>query len=402
MPKHDSKDKAICYVLNSFPNPSETFISGEAASMLDFGVTPYILALKPGDTTVVHPAARKLIDAGLVTEKREISKIESLSSLVKLLLIQPKYSFVCLCKALFAEDRWLYFQAAPYAIELINKKTKFIHAHFADWNFRWASVLSAWTGIPFGVTTHRYDLLDDPIPTTIATDLFNSANLVVTISEFNRQLMVKKYGLSTEKIKIVRCGVDLTQFVRDVNFTKFKNKKMKLVNIGRLVPAKGQDILIKALSKAKCLGVDFDLTIVGAGPLLEALSDLTRSLNLDDCIHFIGAQPQEVVIELLKESDSFVLSSRTEGLPVVCMEAMAMGTLLIASRINGIPELVEDKVNGLLVEPGDIDALSEAICWVDQNRKHLKEMCDSAREKVEREFDRIKCTQSLLSYMFAN
>ena len=399
MSTQDIKNKAICYVLNSFPNPSETFISGEAASMLDFGVTPYILALNPGDTTVVHPTARKLIDADLVTVKREISKIESLSSLIKLLFIQPRFSFKCFCKALFAEDRWLYFQAAPYALELLNKKTKFIHAHFADWNFRWAGVLAAWTGIPVGVTTHRYDLLDDPIPADIATDLFNSADLVVTISEFNRQLMVEKYGLSAEKIKVVRCGVDLTQFVRDVKFAKFKNKKMKLVNIGRLVPVKGQDILIKALSKAKYLGVEFDLTIVGAGPLLETLSDLSRSLNLDDCIHFIGAQRQEVVIKLLKESDSFVLSSRSEGLPVVCMEAMAMGTLLIASRINGIPELVENKVNGLLVEPEDIEALADAIYWVDQNREHLEEMCDSALKTIETDFNRRKCTESLIDLM---
>ncbi|MGK2907151.1 MAG: glycosyltransferase family 4 protein [Desulfuromonadales bacterium] len=402
MQKQAINNKAICYVLNSFPNPSETFISGEAASMLDFGIIPYILALKPGDMSVVHPSARKLMDAGLVTIKQEFSKIESLYSLLKLLLFRPRIAFKCFFKALFSGDRWLYFQTVPYALELLNRKTRFIHAHFADWNFHWASVLSAWTGIPYGVTTHRYDLLDDPIPAAIVTNLLTNADLVVTISDFNRQYMANKYELSLEGIKIVRCGVDLTKFVRNEKFTNLKNKKINLINIGRLVPAKGHDILIKALSKARCMGVEFDLTIIGAGPLRETLSVLSRSLNLDDCIHFIGAQPQDVVIELLKKSDAFVLSSRSEGLPVVCMEAMAMGTLLIASHINGIPELVEDKVNGLLVESENIDALANAICWVDQNRDRLESMCDSARVKVEQEFDRIKCTRRLLSYMFAD
>jgi len=164
MPKSNDNNKVICYVLNSFPNPSETFISGEAASMLDFGITPYILVLNQGDVSVVHPSAKKLIDAGLVTTKHEVSKFEALRSLFKIILLRPGTVFKCFCKALFSVDRWLYFQTLPYAVELINKKTNFIHAHFAAWNFRWASVLSEWTGIPYGVTTHGFDLREEPIP----------------------------------------------------------------------------------------------------------------------------------------------------------------------------------------------------------------------------------------------
>jgi colanic acid/amylovoran biosynthesis glycosyltransferase len=110
----------------------------------------------------------------------------------------------------------------------------------------------------------------------------------------------------------------------------------------------------------------------------------------------MGAQPQDIVIKMLQNSDVFVLSSLNEGLPIVCMEAMAMSVFMIATKINGVPELIEDKVTGLLVEPNNISDLVGAIFWVDRNRDKAKNMCALTRKKIELEFNRKKCTEALI------
>lgn len=383
----------ICYVLKSFPNPSETFISDEASSMYDFGVLPHILTFNEGNSKVIHPTAEKLINSGVVTLVKQTSRGAALKAVCALFMQQPLRTLLCLAKALKSPERWIFFQASPYALSLLNNKIDFIHAHFADFNAIWTEILSEWTGIHFGVTTHRYDLLNDPISISRCVQIFSKASLVVTISNFNRNLMVQKYKIPFDKINIVHCGVDLNRFKFSESSERFRQKQLRLINVGRLVPEKGQDILIQALSEVKSRGVEFHLKIIGDGPLRDELINLSKKLNLYENIQFMGAQPQDYLISMLNESDAFVLSSLSEGLPVACIEAMATGTFLIATRINGIPELVQDRITGLLFESKNISELANAICWADENKKLLKSMCIHARNIVECEFDRLKCTE---------
>lgn len=395
------KIKNILYVVSSFPRPSETFISDEVASMFLFGIKPHLLSLNFGDENVVHASAKHLIDSDCVSYVSNISRISALTAIFKLFCHNPIRSFKTLKKAYSSEFRWLYFKAAPYAHGCLQKKTDFIHAHFADVNFNFASILSEWSGVPFGVTTHGYDLLKAPIPVDLAKNFFKQAALVVTISESNRHFMTEKFGLAAEDIKVIHCGVDLEKFKRVNSLNRFKNPVLKFINVGRLVPEKAQEILLHAFFKAHKKGVSFHLTIVGDGPLKRQLEGLCKTLCIDDYVEFVGAQTQDVVIKLLQDSDVFILSSRSEGLPVACMEAMATGPLMVATRINGIPELVRNLENGLLVENEDIKGLSDAICWIDQNRSELEKMSLSARKSVELDFDRNKCTQLLVAEMSA-
>ncbi|GAB6059678.1 hypothetical protein JCM31598_27950 [Desulfonatronum parangueonense] len=286
--------------------------------------------------------------------------------------------------------------SAPYALFLLDYKVQYVHTHFADENLKWTKALSDWTGLPFGVTTHGYDLRDDPIPAKEVSKLLSKANLVVAISEYNRNLMVKKFGIFKEKIKIIHCGIDTELFKREHQSQIISGNELRIITVGRLVSEKAQDVLLHALAEVKKRGVRFRLKLIGAGPLQDQLQDLAQTLNIYELIEFMGAQPQEMIIESLRNSDVFVLSSRNEGLPIVCMEAMSMEVFLIATRISGIPELVQHKQNGLLVEPEDVAGLADAICWAERNRESLREMSHAARNKVEDEFDREKCTRSLV------
>ncbi|MEO0851600.1 MAG: glycosyltransferase family 4 protein, partial [Pseudomonadota bacterium] len=130
---------------------------------------------------------------------------------------------------------------------------------------------------------------------------------------------------------------------------------------------------------------DIRLTIVGAGPDADALK--AAAAPLGDKVHFTGALNQEEVAQTLAGADVFVLPSFAEGVPVVLMEALVAGLPVIATRVAGVQELVEDGVSGFVVPPGDVEALTQAIkayaAMPDQGRA----MAARGRETVLAEFD---------------
>lgn len=388
--------RTVAYVLTSFPLPSETFIADEALSLFGQNIQPFILYTKEGNYSKVHPSAQALLDNGQLLQFGTSPRLKLIRLLARLLLRAPLRTLRTLFFAWRNPHRWCYMQALPAAEWCLCKGVDFLHAHFADVNFIYASAISRWTGIPYGVTTHRYDILEDPIDKSTAVRLFEEAALVVTISEFNARYMAKKYGLPISRIQIVHCGIDLGHFAFSGQKQRENGQALRLLNIGRLFPEKAQDVLLTAMSFVKERGIPFTLEIIGAGPLHQDLMKIVDNLGLNDSVIFHGAQTAVFVRERLIAADLFVLSSRAEGLPVVCMEALAVGTPVIATRIFGIPEIIEDGINGLLVPPDDPQALAEAICKVYENPALLKDMPAAGRHTVETSFERGECTKQLV------
>jgi glycosyltransferase involved in cell wall biosynthesis len=391
----DKRRMRVAYVLKSFPEPSETFVADEIASLDQASVDPAVLHVYAGDTRVVHPSAQAVLDSGLVFRLGQASKWDAIKALLALFMSSPGRTLKVLLKALGHRDRWCFVQSLPPAVWCQRHRVDHLHAHFADVNLLYGACVSAWLDIPYSVTTHRYDILDDPLDVDSAAELFKRAAAVVTISEFNRRHMVQKYGLDESRVQIVHCGVDLTRFAYVAGRPREDGEPLKLLNVGRLVPIKAQDVLLRALHIVRQRGVQFHLDVIGGGELHAHLESLSVSLGLSDCVRFLGAQPEAVVRKHLVGAHVFVLSSRSEGLPVACIEAMAVGTPVIATRIFGIPELVEDGRSGLLVPPDDPAALAEAIVWAAEHRAALDDMSREGRQQVEAGFDRTVCTAEL-------
>lgn len=389
---------SICYVLDSFPEPSETFVSEEATGLLDQGVTPYVLSLHEANKRVLHPSARRILELGLVHTRVEAPFARIAYALGVMFLRQPIKTAMTLISTTFTKNRWRYLQALPYALMFARLGARFFHTHFAAENLRWAHALSAWTRTPYGVTTHRYDLLDDPLPREEARRLFMSANLLVTISEYNKRLMVEKYGVPAEKISVIRCGIDLTVFTMNTRPLP-RGIPLRLLNVGRLVAIKGQDTLLRALVEVKRGGVDFHLDIIGGGELLDVLSKLSEHLGLRERVTFLGPQPQDVVLSKLRAADVFILPSRSEGLSVACVEAMAVGVPTIATRVAGMPELIRHMENGILVEAEDVRGLADAISIMAESDELIARMRLSARRSVEVLFDKARSSRELLGAM---
>jgi glycosyltransferase involved in cell wall biosynthesis len=161
--------------------------------------------------------------------------------------------------------------------------------------------------------------------------------------------------------------------------------------VARLVPAKGLELLVDAIGSLRGRGRDVEAVIVGEGPLEEALKARAERLGTGDSVRFVGAVGQDTVAAYYAEADVFCLPSFAEGVPVVLMEAMATGRPVVATRIAGIAELVEDGVSGVLVAPGNLDELTSALERLACSAELRVQMGLAGRRKVEADFDARRC-----------
>lgn len=134
-----------------------------------------------------------------------------------------------------------------------------------------------------------------------------------------------------------------------------------LLTAGHLIHRKGIDIVIASLREAKQRGVCLHLVVAGDGPERENLIRQSNELGVADQVTFLGNQIHEQVLRLMKSCLAFVLASRAEGMPLVIAEAMACGKAVIASNVDGVPEIVQDGVTGILVPPDNADALASGL-----------------------------------------
>lgn len=391
----------VAYVLRSFPEPSETFVADEIASLPLSEVHASVISVRAGRTDVVHASASRVLSARPVLTMSSTSRKQAVLALLRLFANAPLRTSRIALHTLGSAERWYMIQSLPAAAWCVRRKVNMLHSHFADVNLRYAAAISRWIGKPYGVTTHRYDITDDPLGQRVTRDLLLGASVIVTISEFNRKLMARKYGLDEAAIRIIRCGVDLSRFTYAPRRKLSVDEPIRILNVGRLVSIKAHDVLFSALALVRQQGVAFRVDVVGDGDLHQPLVQQVQSLGLGDVVRFHGAQAESKVRELLAAADLFVLSSRSEGLPVACIEAMASGTPVVATRITGIPELISDGLNGWLVPPDDVEALAIAIVDACRNPGLRARFSSAGRATVEAGFDRVGCTRQLVDAWLA-
>ena len=170
--------------------------------------------------------------------------------------------------------------------------------------------------------------------------------------------------------------------------------KLKLISVARLTEKKGLEFAIKAVALLAKKGTKkIGYKIIGDGELMKPLQALIEKYNLEKNVELLGWQNQDRVIEILKESDIFLAPSITatdgdmEGIPMVLMEAMAMGIPVISTYHSGIPELIKDGETGLLTPEKDPDSLAEKIEVLQVHQDILNKITLNARKFVELEFN---------------
>jgi glycosyltransferase involved in cell wall biosynthesis len=157
--------------------------------------------------------------------------------------------------------------------------------------------------------------------------------------------------------------------------------------VGRLVPAKGQHVLLAAVARLRASGRNLRLRLVGDGPDRASLQAAARRLSIEDAVIFEGAVNQDRIRDLYAKADVFALASFAEGIPVVLMEAMAMEIPCISTWITGIPELIRDSVDGLLVAPSDAEGLASAIARLMDDPELRARLGAAGRSRVIEKYD---------------
>lgn len=186
-------------------------------------------------------------------------------------------------------------------------------------------------------------------------------NKVIAISDAVYKYVNKKYGINYKKIVKIYNGVDVDKFYKkDI----LKNDVVKIGVVGRLSKQKGHEVLIKALKK---LDFDFKAYIIGDGEEKDALINLSKDLGIDDKIEFTGFVDD--INKALEKIDVFVIPSLWEGFGLVAIEAMASGKIVIASKIDGLSDIIKDMENGILFEKGNSIDLADKINFVVENRE---------------------------------
>lgn len=213
------------------------------------------------------------------------------------------------------------------------------------------------------------------------------AKAIACISDFTRSQMMRRVDPDHwSKMSVVRMSVDTELYSEPQPARDTAGRALRLVTVGRLVPEKGIALLLETVIDAINRGDDWELRIVGDGPLRPMMERIVADAGAGDRIHFTGAVGQEEMPSHYQWADVFVLPSFQEGLPVVLMEAMSTGLPVVTTRITGIPELVEEGVNGHLVTPGRADLLGEAISSLATSQAKRDAKGRAGRQTIEKSF----------------
>jgi glycosyltransferase involved in cell wall biosynthesis len=249
-----------------------------------------------------------------------------------------------------------------YAVRLEGSEVQHIHVHhgyFGSWIGMAAARL---LGCGFSMTLYGSDLL---LRGAYLDTKLKNCDFCLTISEYNRQFVLQRYeGISADKVVVSRLGVELP--ARMALHTRSKTGSLHMLAIGRLHEVKDHAFLVRGCVRLDSEGVQFRCSIAGEGPERRRLELLIRACGLQEQITLLGYVPRDEIDSLYDWADVVVLTSRSEGIPLVLMEAMARGKIVVAPAITGIPELVIDGKTGFLYEPGSLDDFVSRLVVIDR------------------------------------
>jgi glycosyltransferase involved in cell wall biosynthesis len=289
-----------------------------------------------------------------------------------------------------------------FADIVLKENVEHLHAHFATYPALVAMIVHRLTGRDFTFTAHAHDIF---LEKALLKEKVREAKYVVTISEYNKRYLTDFCGPGAAlKIHVVHCGLDLAEwtYAPHLNGTL----PVRFLSVGRLTEMKGFEYLIRACGRIKDKA-DFKVHIVGDGHLRPHFEELIKEMDLSERVILEGVLDSAHVRALMNESTVFVAPSvwndtdGQDGIPLVLMEAMAIGKPAIASRISGIPELIQDNKSGFLVEPENARELAEKMWDLANNPKSQENFSKNGRQKIEQEFD-IQKSVAQLEELFQN
>jgi colanic acid/amylovoran biosynthesis glycosyltransferase len=383
--------RRIAYLLSQYPTYNHTFLLREVRALRALGVEVDVASLTSPDRAFADLPIQERDESSRCAYIKKRGAIAALASVLGWVGRSPLQFWSAARLALRlssggARRRAAHVaylgQACLVADWLVATKHARLHCHFSSTVAMLAARLA---GIPWSLTIHGPGEFDD-IAAFGLVEKVASAERVVVISGFARSQVLRHVSPALwERVVVVPLGIAPADYLPPPD--QSPGRCTELLTVGRLAPVKAQALLIDAVAMLCAEGCSVRLRIVGTGPDREMLKAKIVAQNLVGHVELVGPLPPEAVTKLYAETDIFALPSFAEGVPVVLMEAMAMRRPCVASRIMGIPELIEDERDGLLVRPADVVDVVRAIRTLIEDPALRVRIGVAARERVVRDYD---------------
>ena len=356
----------VAYLVNQYPKVSHTFIRREILALERRGVQVSRFAIRGWDAEV--KGEEDLAERDRTRHVLRQGKLSLLSTAFATCARHPVRAWRAL-RSVWALSRQaerplvfhlMYFvEACTLARWMAAEGIEHVHAHFGTNSAEVALLVRMLGGPSYSFTVHGPEEFDKPRFLHLA-DKIRDADFVVAISSYGRSQLWRWLPADQwSKVHVVHCALEKPFFAPVHTLTV--STAPRLVNIGRLCAQKGQLLLVEAAARLRQEGLDFELVLAGDGEMRGAIEDAIARHRMQQHVRITGWIDSATVREELLAARALVLPSFAEGLPVVIMEAMAVGRPVVTTRIAGIPELVREGVDGWLVPPGSIDDLVVAM-----------------------------------------
>ena len=390
--------RTIAYIANLFPSAVEPYVMQEIAELRRRGIA--VIPCSARRSTALDNGLKSWAAGTLYLQPLRLGlmiraawlcmrKISTLCGVIRFALFQGHEPPRRKAKAIFHTFLGVYL-----AVLLRNTGAEHIHVHHGYFSCWIAMVAARFRGITYSVTLHGSDLMLHKA--YLKTKLTN-CQFCITVSEFNRRYILDEYpGINPTKIFIRRMGVD----PKPMPWQKADQSPLIILSVGRLHHVKNHAFLINACARLKQRRCSFACLIAGEGKERHRLELLIQRLHLEHQVILLGHLSPSQLDRYYANSNLVVLTSRSEGLPVTLMEAMARGNIVLAPAITGIPELVRDGETGFLFREGSTDDFMEKVEKIrSSSTDFLNGIRNSARQLILEQFDRQANLTSFISLL---
>ncbi|HEV7656462.1 MAG TPA: glycosyltransferase family 4 protein [Mycobacteriales bacterium] len=436
MAEFEEHRDTIGYVLKGYPRISELFIASEIWRLEQLGLPLRLFVLKPAEESDHHPVVDKIeATPSYLPDATSLSNTtvprwlrENFGSfrapLGRYARKHPvkvaRTAATALRQAIRARKglrpRSIYLKEFLQAVDLADRldqagDVRHLHAHFAHGTTTVTWLASMLTGLPFSFTGHAKDIYRESLnPAGLLPRKMRAASFVVTCTGANKAHLQRLeptadvhliyHGLNADFAALLPAFTGMRAEARRIEGDDDEEPEparsgtgLKVVAVGRMVPKKGFDVLVEAVADLRDRGVDLELVIAGEdGPDAGRIRALVAE-RCPELVRFTGPLTQCELLELYRSANVFALACRVDGdgdrdgIPNVMVEAMAAGLPVVSTAVSGIPELVRDGENGLLVPPEDPAALAGALLKLAADAPLRDRLAAAGRATVAERFD---------------
>jgi glycosyltransferase involved in cell wall biosynthesis len=401
----------LAYVTAGFPDLTQSFVRREVETVRALGVPLTVFSVRPPPRHFPDPTLARFVAETIYGGRR--FSVALIAAHMHFLRRAPRRYASALGRVLALALRQrgcgmlplrtcaVFPMSVYFARVMEQRDVTHVHAHFANHPTTAARVAATLLGVPFTFTGHAWDIFVPANQIGLAEKIADAA-AVVTCTEFNRRLLCDLVpAVAQAKIAVCYHGIALPEA------THTEREEGLIVAVGRLTPKKGFHHLVAACAQLARGGTRFRCVIIGEGEERSSLQDAIARAGLRDRVTLAGARPHRDVMECIARAAVFALPSMVakdasmDGIPNVILEAFAVETAVVSTRLSGIPEVVRDGETGVLVPPDDPVALAEALREVLAHPETHRARARRGRELVAAAFDLDRNVRRFLAWITA-